>query len=96
MVLGVSPTKHAVVVARTTGSGETFAITSITSVQFQTRSGDDLTALLQRLMVIFDRGGFFLGWGQAGVVAFGLGGGFAGEMGDFGVGEHEPVLVGAA
>ena len=57
MIFGVSPTKNAVVIAHTTGSGETFAIKSIASIQFQTRSGDDLTELLQRLVVIFGRGG---------------------------------------
>ena len=56
MIFGVSPTKDAVVIAQTAGSGETFVIKSITSVQFQARSGDDLTELLQRLVVIFDRG----------------------------------------
>jgi hypothetical protein len=57
MIFGVSPTKGAVVIAQTAGSGETFVIKSITSVQFQARSGDDLTELLQRLVVIFERGG---------------------------------------
>jgi len=57
MIFGVSPTKGAVVIAQAAGSGETFVIKSITSVQFQTRSGDDLTELLQRLIVIFGRGG---------------------------------------
>ena len=57
MIFGVSPTKDAVVIALTAGSGETFAIKSITSIQFQARSGDDLTALLRRLVVIFGRGG---------------------------------------
>ena len=56
MIFGVSPTKDAVVIAQATGSGETFAIKSIRSVQFQTRSGADLTELLQRLVVIFGRG----------------------------------------
>ena len=56
MIFGVSPTKNAVVIAHATGSGETFAIKSIRSVQFQTRSGADLTELLQRLVVIFGRG----------------------------------------
>jgi hypothetical protein len=32
-------------------------IKSITSIQFQARSGDDLTQLLQLLVVIFGRGG---------------------------------------
>jgi hypothetical protein len=57
MIFGVSPTKDAVVIAQTTGSGDTFVIKSMTSIQFHARSGDDLTALLQRLVVIFDSGG---------------------------------------
>ena len=57
MIFGVSPTKNAVVIAQTAGSGETFVIKSITSIQFQARSGADLTELLQRLVVIFGRGG---------------------------------------
>ena len=57
MIFGVSPTKDEVVIAQTTGSGKTFAIKSITSIQFQAQSGDDLTELLQRLVVIFDRRG---------------------------------------
>ena len=57
MIFGVSPTKDTVVIAQTTGSGETFVIKSINSIQFQTRSGDDLTELLQALVAIFDRGG---------------------------------------
>jgi hypothetical protein len=56
MIFGVSPTRDAVVIAHTTGSGETFAIKSITSIPFQVRSGDDLSDLLRRLVVIFDRG----------------------------------------
>jgi hypothetical protein len=57
MILGVSPTKDAVVIAHTTGSGETFAIKSITAIQFQARSGAELTQLLRHLVVIFNRGG---------------------------------------
>jgi hypothetical protein len=57
MIFGVSPTKDAVVVAHTTGSGETFAIKSIASIRFAARSGDDLTELLGRLIAIFGRGG---------------------------------------
>jgi len=55
MIFGVSPTKGAVVIVQTTGSGEKFAIKSIRSIQFQARSGDDLTELRRRLAVIFDR-----------------------------------------
>jgi hypothetical protein len=57
MIFGVSPTKDAIVIARTTGSGETFVIKTIKSIQFQARSGDGLGELLQRLVVIFERGG---------------------------------------
>ena len=56
MIFGVSPTKHAVVIVHTAGSGGTFAIKAITSIQFETRGGDDLRELLRRLVVIFDRG----------------------------------------
>jgi hypothetical protein len=57
MVFGVSPTKNVLVIAQTAGSGNTFAIKSITSIRFQARSGDDLRELLRRLVVLFDRGG---------------------------------------
>ena len=57
VIFGVSPTKDAVVIARTTGAGEAFVIKSIKSIQFQARSGSELTELLQRLVAIFDRGG---------------------------------------
>lgn len=56
MIFGVSPTRDAVVIAQTTGAGETFVIKSIRSIQFQARSGHDLTELRQRLVVIFGRG----------------------------------------
>jgi hypothetical protein len=57
MIFGVSPTKDAVVIAHTTGRRATFAIKSITSIPFKAQSGDDLIALLQRLVEMFDRGG---------------------------------------
>jgi hypothetical protein len=57
MIFGVSPTKHAVVIAQTTGSGAIFVIKSIKAIQFQTRYGDDLAELLRDLVVIFNRGG---------------------------------------
>lgn len=53
MIFGVNPTKDAVVIAQATGSGETFVIKSIRSIQFQARSGDELNELLQRLVIIF-------------------------------------------
>jgi hypothetical protein len=57
MIFGVSATKDAVVIAQTRGSGETFAIRSITSIQFQARSGDDLADLQRRLISVFERAG---------------------------------------
>jgi hypothetical protein len=57
MIFGVSPTKDAVVIALATGSGKTFVIKSIRSIQFQARSGDGLNELFQRLVVIFDLSG---------------------------------------
>ena len=53
MIFGVSATRDAVVIAQTTGLGETFVIKSITSIPFQARSGGDLSELLQRLVVVF-------------------------------------------
>ena len=55
MIIGVSPTKDAVVIAETAGAGETFVITSITSIRFKTDSGADLAALRQRLAATFNR-----------------------------------------
>jgi len=57
MIFGVSPTKDAVVIAQSTGAGETFVIKSIRSIQFQARSGDGLNELLQRLVIIFGLSG---------------------------------------
>jgi ethanolamine utilization protein EutA (predicted chaperonin) len=56
MIFGVSATKDAVVIAQATGSGEMFAIKSITSIPFEARSGADLRTLMKRLVVIFGRG----------------------------------------
>ena len=57
MIFGVSPSRDAVAIVETTGSGETFAIKSTTSIQFQARCGDDLAELLEHLVVIFGRRG---------------------------------------
>jgi hypothetical protein len=57
MILGVCAARDVVTVAETTGSGETFAIKSMTSIQFQARCGEDLTELLERLVVLFGRRG---------------------------------------
>ena len=50
----MNPTKDAVVTAKATGSGVTFVIKSIRSIQFDARSGDGLNEPFQRLVVIFD------------------------------------------
>lgn len=55
MILGISTTKSAVVIAETRGAGDKFVITAIRPVPFQVRSGDDLTELLQSLIAVFDR-----------------------------------------
>jgi hypothetical protein len=55
IIFGVNPTKDAIVIARTTGSGEPFVIKTIKSIQFQARSGDDLGELLQLGLHIFKR-----------------------------------------
>ena len=57
MILGISTTKSAVVIAKTRGLGGKFAITTIQPIPFQVRSGDDLTELLQSLITLFDRKG---------------------------------------
>jgi hypothetical protein len=57
MIFGVNPTKAAVIIAQATGSGKTFVIKSIRSIQFEARSGDGLNELLQCLVIIFDLSG---------------------------------------
>ncbi len=57
MILGISTTKSAVIIAATRGAGGKFVITSLRPIPFQVRSGDDLTALLQRLLTRFGRKG---------------------------------------
>jgi hypothetical protein len=57
MIFGVSATKSAVIIAETKDAGGKFVITTIRSVSFQVRSGDDLTELLQSLITLFDRKG---------------------------------------
>ena len=58
MILGISTTKSAVIIAETNkGAGKKFVITAIRSIPFQVRSGDDLTELLQSLATLFDRKG---------------------------------------
>ena len=57
MILGVSATKSAVVVAETKGTRHKFAITVIKPVPFEVQSGDDLAELLRCLTSIFGRSG---------------------------------------
>ena len=57
MILGISTTKSAVIVAETRGAGSKFVLTSIRPIPFQVRSGEDLTELLQSLIALFDRKG---------------------------------------
>jgi hypothetical protein len=57
MILGISTTKSAIIIAETKGAGDKFVITAIRPIPFQVRSGDDLTELLQSLITFFDRKG---------------------------------------
>src|ERR1700677_293224 len=57
MIFGVSATKSAVIIAETKGAGKKFVITTIRPISFQVRSGDDLAALRQSLITLFDRKG---------------------------------------
>jgi hypothetical protein len=56
MIFGVSATRNAVVIAQATGSGATFSIKAIRTIEFQARCGSDLKELLQRLVEVFDGG----------------------------------------
>jgi hypothetical protein len=57
MILGISTTKSAVIIAETKDAGDEFVIKSIRPIPFQVRSGDDLTELLQHLVTLFARKG---------------------------------------
>lgn len=54
-MMGISTTKSAVIAAVTRGTPGKFVLTSLRRIPFQVRSGDDLTALLQNLITLFDR-----------------------------------------
>jgi hypothetical protein len=54
MILGISTTKSAVIIAESKGAGGKFVITAIKPIPFQVRSGSDLTELLKILNVFFD------------------------------------------
>ena len=57
MILGMSATKSAVVVAQTKGVGAKFALTGIIPIPFQVGSGADLAELLLTLGTLFARQG---------------------------------------
>lgn len=53
MIVGISTTKSAVIVAVTRGAAEKFVLTNLRPISFQVRSGADLTELLHKLHVLF-------------------------------------------
>jgi hypothetical protein len=54
MILGISATKSAIIIAETKGAGGKFVITAIRPIPFQVRSRDNLTELLQTLKILFN------------------------------------------
>lgn len=57
MIIGITTTKSAVVIADTRGAGGKFVVTALRPVPFRVHSGADLTQLLQSLIPILDRKG---------------------------------------
>jgi len=57
MIIGISTTQSALIMAETKGAGGKFVITAIRPIPFQVRCGNDLTELLQSLIVLFNRKG---------------------------------------
>ena len=57
MIIGISTTKSAVVIAETKGVGDNFVATAIRPISLVVRSGDDLGALLQSLITLLHRKG---------------------------------------
>src|SRR5687767_3663010 len=57
MILGVSTTRSAVIIAETKGAGRKFMISAIRPMPFRVGSGDDLAELLQSLTILFSRKG---------------------------------------
>jgi hypothetical protein len=57
MILGISSTKAAVIVAEARNVRGKFVIAAIRPIAFQVRSGEDLAGLLQSLLQLFDRKG---------------------------------------
>jgi len=57
MIIGISATKSALIMAESKGAGGKFVIIAIRPIPFQVRCGDDLTGLLQSLTALFNRKG---------------------------------------
>jgi hypothetical protein len=57
VILGISVTKSAIVIAETRGAGDKFVITAVRSIPFQVRFGEDLVELLRSLGALFGRKG---------------------------------------
>lgn len=53
MILGISTTKSAVIIAVTRGTAEKFVLVSLCPIPFQVHSGADLAELLQHLVTLF-------------------------------------------
>jgi hypothetical protein len=53
MILGISTTKTAVIIAMTRGTAKKFVITRLRPIPFQVHSGTDLIELLQQLTELF-------------------------------------------
>jgi len=57
VIFGINATKSAIIVAETRGAGSRFVITSIRSIPFQVRFGDDLAELLRSFGALLDHKG---------------------------------------
>jgi hypothetical protein len=61
VILGISSTKSAIIIAETKGAGRRFVITGIRSIPFQVCFGDDLAELLRSLSVLIGHKGIGAG-----------------------------------
>lgn len=57
MILGISTTKSAVIIAVTRGTAGKFVLATLRPIPFQVCSGADLAELLQKLVTLFNRPG---------------------------------------
>jgi hypothetical protein len=57
VIIGITATKSAIVIAETRGTGGKFVLTAIRSIPFQVRFGDDLAELLRSLGALFGHKG---------------------------------------